>query len=86
MTVVNDTSLEDEFERRASERTPRNRGAMLRISGLNSLFALTARDTSDHGSGMRLHLDLPLLPIDFEMSIVKRASYVARSSPISTFC
>jgi hypothetical protein len=68
MTAVEDTSLEDEFERRASERTPRNRGTLLRISGFNSLFALTVRDTSDDGIGMRLHVDLPLLPIDFEMS------------------
>jgi hypothetical protein len=85
MTAVNDTSLEDEFERRASERTPRNRGALLRISGLNSLFALTVRDTSDHGIGMRLHVDLPLLPVDFELSdngfrTIRRCRLVWRES------
>jgi hypothetical protein len=68
MAEVNDTSFEDEFERRASERKPHNRGALLRIAGLTNLFELTVRDTSDRGIGMRLHIDLPLLPVDFEIS------------------
>jgi hypothetical protein len=49
---MNDSSLENEFERRASERTPQNRGALLRIAGLKDLFALTLRDASDRGVGM----------------------------------
>jgi hypothetical protein len=68
MAEMNDTSFGDEFERRASERTPHNRGALLRIAGLKELFALTIRDASDRGIGMRLHIDLPLLPVDFKIS------------------
>ena len=68
MAVVNDTSFEDEFERRASGRTTYNRGALLRIEGLSNLFELTVRDMSDRGIGIRLHIDLPLLPVDFEIS------------------
>lgn len=66
--LMNDASFEDEFERRTVERAPRNRGALLRITGLNDFFALTVRDTSDCGVGVRLHIDLPLLPINFELS------------------
>ena len=65
---MNDTSFEDEFERRASERKPYNRGALLRIAGLNNLFQLTVRDISHRGIGMRLHIGLPLLPVDFTIS------------------
>ena len=68
MAAVNDTSFEDEFERRASRRKPHNRGALLRIAGLTNLFELTVRDTSDRGIGMRRHINLPLLPVDFEIS------------------
>ena len=82
---MNDSSLENEFERRASERTPQNRGALLRISGLRDLFDLTLRDASDRGVGMRLHIDLPLLPVDFEASdngfrTVRRCRLVWRDS------
>jgi hypothetical protein len=65
---VKDTSFEDEFERRASERKTHNRGAFLRIAGLNNLFELTVRNISRHGIGMRLHINLPLLPVDFKIS------------------
>jgi hypothetical protein len=68
MTAVNDTSFEDEFERRASGRIKHNRGALLRIAGLSNLFELTVRDVSDRGIGIRLQIDLPLLPVDFEVS------------------
>jgi hypothetical protein len=68
MAAVNDTSFEDEFERRASERTPSNRGALLRVQGINDLFAFTVRNASDRGIGMRLHHNLLLLSIDFDMS------------------
>jgi hypothetical protein len=67
MASVNDT-FEDEFERRASRRLKHNRGALLRIAGLSNLFELTVRDVSDRGIGVRLHVDLPLLPVDFEIS------------------
>ena len=85
MAAVNDTSFEDEFERRASRRKPHNRGALLRIAGLTNLFELTVRDTSDRGIGMRLHIDLPLLPVDFEISdngfrTVRRCRLVWRDS------
>jgi hypothetical protein len=65
---VNDTSFEDEFERRASERKPYNRGALLRIAGLANLFELTVRDISDRGIGLRLHINLPLLAVDVKIS------------------
>ena len=65
---MNDTSFEEEFERRASERKTHNRGALLRIAGLNNLFELTVRDICDRGIGMRLHINLPLLPVDFKIS------------------
>ena len=65
---MNDTSFEDEFERRASERKPYNRGALLRIAGLANLFELTVRDISDRGIGLRLHISLPVLPVDFKIS------------------
>jgi hypothetical protein len=85
MAAVTDTSFEDEFERRASERTPHNRGALLRIPGINDLFSFTARDASDLGIGIRLHFDLPLLPIDFDISedgfrTVRRCRLVWRES------
>jgi hypothetical protein len=66
--MVKDTSFEDEFERRASERKPYNHGALLRIAGLTNLFEVTVRDISDRGIGMRLHINLPLLPIGFKIS------------------
>jgi len=68
MAAMNDTSFEDEFERRTSERIKHNRGALLRIAGLRNLFELTVRDVSDRGVGVRLHIDLPLLPVDFDIS------------------
>ena len=68
MTSTFDTSLEDEFERRASARIAHNRSALLRIAGLRDLFELTVRDVSDRGIGIRLHIDLPLLPVEFEIS------------------
>jgi hypothetical protein len=54
--------------RRASERKPHNRSALLRIAGLTNLFELTVRDISDRGIGVRLHINLPLLPVDFKIS------------------
>ena len=68
MTTFHDLCFEDEFERRASDRTPCNRGALLHIAGLNHLFSLTVRDASDRGVGMRLHASLPLLPVEFMVS------------------
>lgn len=66
--MLEDTSFEEEFERRTSERKPYNRGALLCINGLSSFFELTVRDVSDRGIGLRLHVNLPLLPIDFKVS------------------
>ena len=66
--MMNDTSFEDEFERRASGRITHNRSALLRIAGLRDLFELTVRDVWDRGIGIRLHIDLPLLPVEFEIS------------------
>jgi hypothetical protein len=66
--MANDISLEDVFERRTSGRIKHNRGALLRITGLPSLFELTIRDVSDLGIGIRLHIDLPLLPVEFDLS------------------
>ena len=85
MAAVNDTSFEDEFERRASERTPSNRGALLRVQGINDLFSFTVRNASDRGMGMRLHFNLPLLSIDFDMSedgfrTVRRCRLIWRDS------
>jgi hypothetical protein len=68
MAAMNDTPVEDEFERRTSKRIKHNRGALLRIAGLRNLFELTIRDVSDRGVAVRLHIDLPLLPVDFEIS------------------
>jgi hypothetical protein len=68
MAAVNDTSFEDEFERRTSGRIKHNRGALLRIAGLSNLVEFTVRDVSDRGIGIRLHIELPLLPVDFEIS------------------
>lgn len=68
MTTLRDLSFEDEFERRVSDRTPHNRGALLHIGGLNQLFSLTVRDASDRGVGLRLHSSLPLLPVEFTVS------------------
>ena len=68
MVAVNESAFEDEFERRASERKPHNRGALLRIAGLTNFFELTVRDISNRGIGTRLHINLPLLPTDFQIS------------------
>jgi hypothetical protein len=68
VTTSHDLCFEDEFERRAPDRTPCNRGALLRIAGLNQLFSLTLRDTSERGVGMRLHSSVPLLPVEFTVS------------------
>ena len=68
MAAMNDTSFEDEFERRTSERIKHNRGALLRIAGLRNLFELTVRDVSDRGIGIRLSIHLLLLPVEFEIS------------------
>ena len=68
MFAMNDTSVEDEFERRAAGRITHQGGALLRIAGLRDFFELTVRDVSDRGIGIRLHVDLPLLPVDFEIS------------------
>ena len=68
MFAMNDSSFEDEFERRASGRITHKGGALLRIAGLRDFFELTVRDVSDRGIGIRLHVDLPLLPVEFEIS------------------
>lgn len=47
--MLEDTSFEEEFERRTSERKPYKRGALLCINGLSSFFELTVRDVSDRG-------------------------------------
>jgi hypothetical protein len=65
---MNQTSLEDEFERKSSGRIKHNEGALLRIAGLSNLFELTVRDVSDRGISIRLHIDLLLLPVDFDIS------------------
>jgi hypothetical protein len=59
-------NLENEFDRRAFERTPCNRGALLRI--LNDIFPFTIRDTSERGIGIRLHSRLPLIPVELMIS------------------
>jgi hypothetical protein len=85
MTTLNDHFFDDEFERRSSERSPSNRGAFLRIPGINDLFLFTVRDASDRGIGMRLHFNLPLLSIDFDMSedgfrMIRRCRLIWRDS------
>jgi hypothetical protein len=85
MTTLNDYLFDDEFERRSSERPPSNRGALLRIPGVNDLFSFTVRDASGRGIGMRLHFNLSLLSIDFEMSedgfrMVRRCRLIWRDS------
>ena len=58
--------LENEFDRRAFERTSSNCGALLRI--LNDICSFTIRDASERGIGIRLHSRLPLLPVKFMIS------------------
>ena len=77
--------IEDEFDRRSSERTWSGRGALIRIDGLLSLFSCSLRDTSVRGAGIRLHLDIKLLPIEFELSddgfrTIKRCRLVWRET------
>jgi len=60
------SNLENEFDKRAFERTPCNRGALLRI--LNDIFSFTIRDASERGIGIRLHSRLPLIPVEFLIS------------------
>src|ERR1700735_2066361 len=64
MTML--SNLENEFDKRAFERTPCNRGALLRI--LNDIFSFTIRDASERGIGIRLHSRLPLIPVEFLIS------------------
>jgi hypothetical protein len=64
MTML--SNLENEFDKRALERTPCNRGALLRI--LNDIFSFTIRDASERGIGIRLHSRLPLIPVEFLIS------------------
>jgi hypothetical protein len=63
-----DLSIDAEFERRAFERTWRGRDALVRIDGLRDIFSCSLRDITDRGAGLRLHRQIVLLPIEFDLS------------------
>jgi len=54
-------------ERRAAERRRTHRDALLSIPRLRGVYSCGVLDLSDGGVGVRLN-DLPLLPIEFNLS------------------
>jgi hypothetical protein len=66
--TLDDLSIEEEFERRTFERTWRGRDALIRIDGLRDIFSCSLRDIAERGAGIRLHRQIVLLPIEFELS------------------
>ena len=68
MFTLDDLSIEEEFERRTFERTWRGRDALIRIDGLRDIFSCSLRDIAERGAGIRLHRQIVLLPIEFELS------------------
>ena len=55
-------------ERRAVERTWRDRGALVVLPGLRSVYSCRVRDLSIKGAGLQLPTEAALVPTDFKLS------------------
>ena len=55
-------------ERRAVERTWRDRGALVVLPGLRSVYSCRVRDLSIKGAGLQLPDEIALVTTDFKLS------------------